>query len=78
MLVSFKQFFESLGLKILAELKSNIYMQKSLTGGAFSPLDEKTVASKIREGYASVAEKRMIKTMDFMRNAFGMETTDNS
>jgi len=74
---NFTNFFTSLGMKCVQELKSLMRVQKGVDGGQYAKLDTKTVWNKLRTN-SKTPEKRMIDTADFLNRGFQTTADANS
>ena len=68
---------QQIGSLFVSEIKNRMTQQKGVDGATYAPLKPATIKQKekIASGNAS---KRMIRTRDFLNNAFRSEASNNN
>lgn len=73
----FTTVFQKASRLFIRELQALMNMQRGVDGSAYAPLRPETIAQK-RLISTATANKRMIRTKDFINNAFESESSANN
>lgn len=78
MRLDFKNIFDVIGRKIVSELKTLMLQSKHIDGGHYAQLAESTKKQKARLPIPTEnIDRRMLRTQDFVNNAFKYESLPN-
>ncbi len=70
----FTSVFQRIGALFVTELKALMYAQRGVDGSTYAPLAPATIRQKLAVSSAT-ASQRMIRTKDFVNNAFNSEAS---